>query len=884
MPAMTPRRAPRRLGARATAIRLACLAIAAGSLAGLVFVGTGSRAAANVDSSITIAWTGDASAASADQPARDPSSPHYAEFKNLAVTVSQSQALGDQAVTVNVSGFSGTRAATDELGRTWTNAMNFVQAMQCWGDPSAANFRNTCEWGGRYVGNNGLGNTVYFDNVFRTSSSSIPADAANPVDVPFTTAGGTTVTGREVVDATGTSYPLLSYFGPDTSNELQSARIKSDGTGRFDFELQTADQAPQLGCGQAGHLRCWLVVVPRGTVYGGNGPSCSGIKDRTFQPYSYGRTDSIQAGSPLNPGCDYWDNRIVVPLDFNQVGVTCPSGGTEQRVIGSQLLVGAMASWQPALCTNVGATYSFAANPDSVARLQLLDKKAGLAFGSFPVVRSELDDPTAEIEYDATQLSYSPVAIGATTVSYFAEGANGRISSLNLSPRLVAKLLTQSYIFEIPHTAVDSNDNFAHLGTVNQHYIYLNQDPDFQALNANWQDFISNPALILPGPSGADALRQLWKWIQADDEARAWLGGAPDPWGMTVNPYYLPSGSAGAQVPTFDANGQLVKSGGAVVTRQVGLSNPDGTPMSIGSSTLDYFLKADETQVPLKLTIEKSRFDSIQFQPYTDGFLTAARQAFRADPQAKTTWDPLKVNAAGDLGDWVSPGPQIPGQRFVISISDEASTVRYALDAAALRTANGSDFVQPDEAGMTAALSALKVQGTTSVKQVDPASVTGAGYPLTTVVYATVNLSGTDSAARGSLAKMIRYIAGSGQTPGPQIGQLPAGYLPLTDELKQQASAAATAVENWAPPATTPPITTTTSNSGPTSGVDSSSGAGSTPGATSGPTITASAPDSTEVTPAVEVSAGRAGLAISLGFGVAGAIFAPLLFRGRGLL
>ena len=90
-----------------------------------------------------------------------------------------------------------------------------------------------------------------------------------------------------------------------------------------------------------------------------------------------GRPNSLQAGSPLNPGCDYWDNRIVVPLQFTPTGVTCPAGAQERAIIGSQLLINAMASWQPYLCNKIGSTFNFAANPDSVARLQLLDGRCG---------------------------------------------------------------------------------------------------------------------------------------------------------------------------------------------------------------------------------------------------------------------------------------------------------------------------------------------------------------------------------------------------------------------------------------------------------------------------------------------------------------------------
>ena len=38
--------------------------------------------------------------------------------------------------------------------------------------------------------------------------------------------------------------------------------------------------------------------------------------------------------------------------------------------------------------------------------------------------------------------------------------------------------------------------------------------------------------------SDSDVMYALTSYINADPEARAWLNGTPDPWGMTVNPAY----------------------------------------------------------------------------------------------------------------------------------------------------------------------------------------------------------------------------------------------------------------------------------------------------------------------------------------------------------
>jgi hypothetical protein len=865
---------------RALVVRIACVLIAVASLGGIAFSGTlSAKADANADSSLTVSWTGDTGSAASIQPTRDTSGFEYNEFKNIKVTVEQTQNLIDQAVRVDVSGFSGgTQSAADGTGQIWSTATNFVQAMQCWGDPSSPNFRQTCEWGGRFAANNGLGSSVYGDNVYRIAARDVSPTADHTTDNPFVARDGGSFPAYQVPDDSGNKeYPIAEEFGVDSSNEQNGARIKDDGTGSFDFEMQSSIQAPHLGCGSStSTLKCYLVLVPRGTVYGGHDASCSAIYAPGGAPYTYGLSPAIQAGSPMNPGCDYWKNRIVVPLQFNPVAGVC-AGGAEENVIGSQLLISAMASWQPTLCTTVGTPISFNTNPDSVARAQLLEGKADAAFTSYPITRDELQDPDDQSAFDHTTVAYAPVAIGGVAVSFLADGVNGQIDHLNLSPRLLAKLLTQSYLFELPLDGTDQgNADYAQLGAVNQSYTYLFQDPDFQALNPNSDDFITNPSLVLPGPSDADAIAQIWKWIQSDAAARDFLNGKPDPWGMTVNPNYLPAGDPAAHVPQFDPT-----TGAKLSTQKaVGFSNLDGSPLSLATAPVNYFPKADESEVPHVLGVESSRYDSIQSSPYVDDFVKSAVVAFRANPGAKTGWDPSATKPDGSRGDWVSGGPQIPGRRFVIAVTDVAATLRYDLDSVGLQAANGTTVTVPTPATMSAAISSgLVATSNPAVRQVDPEKVSGDGYPLTTVVYAAVNLSGSSSAARTSMAKMLTYIVGDGQTEGTQVGQLPDGYLPLSGDLQSQAKAAATAIAMYTGSTNSPDDGTNVggSNNGFGDG-GGDSGSGPSGSSSSGPHIVSLGTSKEGMTPADSSTPfGQLFLGIALIVGLVGAVFAPLV-------
>ena len=906
-----PRDESPRTRRRIRAVRVASATLVAFAIAGLIVAGPLQQpvdAATTGASQLTVKWSGDNSTASAFQPTRVTSSPHFAEFKNISISVAQTTGIIDQAVRVSVTGFAGTLGSTNFA----TNEKNFLQAMQCWGpDPLAANFNETCQWGGRYTTNNGLGNSVYSDNTLRVGP--LDVDLARPTDhdVPFRTADGQSISGKPVLVNKVAKYPILDFFGPSTTNEVTSARVGTDGTGYFNFETQTADQAPQLGCGTAAHLRCWLVVVPRGTVFGGNGESCSGIRDpaNDYNLYPYGRRNSVQAGSPINLNCDYWKNRVVVPLDFSPVGSKCAVGSSEVRVIGSQLMVGAMSSWQPALCQTVKSTFSFATNPDSIARAQLIESgtsTANIAYTGFPVSPGGLLTDFEREVLAKTKLSYAPVAVSGVVIGFNAEFYGGRQQQLVVSPRLMAKFLTQSYKFTVPSNTSDPAKNFAHLGAVNRKYTYLNQDPEFQALNpTNFNQFTANPGIVLPGPSGADSIRQVWRWILADKDAVAFLNGTPDPSGMTVNPYYLPKGDPRAVVPWWldDAKKYLETS----VERPVGLSNIDGSPQKLSESTLDVFPKDDESLVPLDnvdhqtgVVRERTRFDSIQFSPFTDNMLSGARQAFRADPNSKTTWDPIKTNAANEAGDWVSSGPQLPGAKFMMTITDSPSAARYGLDTASLVVPNSTSAIKADATGMSNALTALRATSLDSVKQIDPAQVAANGYPLTIVTYAGINLTKSTPAARSTISDMLRQVTTAGQVSGSGIGDLPAGYLPLSTELAAQATTSANEVARYSPPPVDSATVASTDVAPTGKGAYAQDPyvASSAPGragaatpasaAAADPSIRAGVDKQITLRTAAAVSASgpvaRTGLAIFLGVGLAGFLISPILFRGRGFL
>jgi hypothetical protein len=83
-------------------------------------------------------------------------------------------------------------------------------------------------------------------------------------------------------------------------------------------------------------------------------------------------------------------------------------------------------------------------------------------------------------------------------------------------------------------------------------------------------------------------------------------------------------------------------------------------------------------------------------------------------------------------------------------------------------------------------------------------------YPLTSITYAAIRPLSLDQTARDQYAALLDYAAGPGQVVGTDVGQLPAGYLPLPAALATQTRAAAVQVRTMQPPAPTTTTSTTT--------------------------------------------------------------------------
>ncbi|MPY30512.1 hypothetical protein FNH09_04055 [Streptomyces adustus] len=703
----------------------------------------------------------------------------YDDFSGLKVTVHQTKDLRSQGVRVSWEG--GKPTSEGDFRR------DYLQIMQCWGDDAAGPTREQCVFGATGVPV-ALGTLAQSRSVVAGSGGL----ASDPEETQYTGANAF-VPFRPVGSlppTTSTKDP--TYFGALDTNEQAGARVFAGGSGEVNFEVQDATEAPHLGCGMntaaAGATpvprRCWLVVVPRGT----HNPDGTDVT-RTGE-------DGTVDGSPLTT--TNWAQRMVVPLYFAQVDEFCPAGQAERPTAGSELVTDAVTSWQPKLCSATDSTFAFTQGGEEEARNQVLATTADSPLLGFTVA------PVAPQE-GAAKVVQAPVAVSGIAVAFFIESPSGVVQKMRLTPRLVAKMLTHSYQKDVslaqghaPHLAGNP--------------AFFDEDPEFRKLNPEFPVLQGQPRSLMVPLQSSDTTKLVWNWLQTDAEARDFLAGKADPWGMKVNPYFkdldLAESTSLTDFPKVDP------------TVTDALAN--GTP-------------------PLTYTIT-------DLDPYTADLHDGALRTLRGNNNRTIQWqagDNSPPKLINDAAMW--------GQRAVLAVVDTASAQRYGLATAALRNADGT-FVEPTTATLTAGVAAMRATAAdASVLDPDPSRAKGQAYPLTAVAYAAASVD-QDAAARTAYAQFIRYAAGPGQTPGLSAGRLPAGYAPLPARQREQAETAADELERGASGSQSP--AGTGGSGGVTSAGDTggSTGATDSGGASGGTAAGAAAAGGTGTTPPASAS------------------------------
>lgn len=546
----------------------------------------------------------------------------------------------------------------------------------------------------------------------------------------------------------------------------------ADGRGQADFAVWTAAENASLGCSI--EVACSLVAVPIvgvscdswGTKLPAGQPqltkdgnpltesqlSTADTTCRKTGAYQPGESRSSQTTDQAVRGnlwwsASNWRNRITVPLTFAATGAVCDAISEESplKLIGSVVLNELTASWRPTFCTTEDLfTFTHVQQADTLARTLINTGEIDGAFSTAPVA-----------DGFARPVVQAPIAFGGFAIAFSIDDADKqRRESLNLNARLVAKLLTSSYpadsVVKSNHPSIGGNP------------LNMTLDPEFQALNPGIPESSSleAAAALQVFSSSSDLVWALTSWVDGDPEARAWLNGTPDPWGMTVNEAYraidLPIDNWPLRddfvAPQWyqDQNACYGKSPTPFMQL---IANP---PSNLST-------------VALNLQYANS---SVSTVCRYDGY----------DP----TTLPLKQQ-----------GRQTVGYRFVLGVVSLSAARRYNLRTAALQTSSaslagqtyavaGRTFVGPDDAGLQGAAELMKADkkaGTWSLDYAKLSTPEGrSAYPGAMPVYALVPTQGLDETTSTRLAKFLCYAGTDGQVSGLANGQLPPGYLPVTAE------------------------------------------------------------------------------------------------------
>ncbi|MCW2524747.1 MAG: hypothetical protein JWO63_3082 [Frankiales bacterium] len=660
------------------------------------------------------------------------------------------------------------------------------------------------------------------------------------------------------------------------------------GNGSTKFVVNTADTNASLGCSDT--VPCALVAIPimgiscdaQGTAEvtpGAALPPADVPTDQTKTFSKCSQTGAYPAGVPGTQGsagttaqlsvtgqlwwsASNWRNRIAIPLTFAQSASVCGvvSKAKALSFFGSESLLEATQQWAPAFCLNPKLFPIAHVQQSEVAAKNLL--QAGLTNVSTNPKKEvwQYTGPEAVFQGEPPATPFTnpivqaPTAVSGFAISYVMDDAKGNeYTSLKLNARLLAKLLTMSYpaypdvksgwktysvttnkVTTQPYAALANNP------------LDLAVDPEFLALNPGMTNQninqLESSATLYAMSGDSDVMTALTSYINSDPDARAWLDGKPDPWGMVVNPNYRGIALPVSQWPQLDTYYDSLNSNECMADNQAPILPLIAAPVS------------DPSIIPFNV------------------------QYGIANSQVVCTYANDLDNAANRQ--LVALGREDPGIRFILGVTSIADADRYQLNTAALQTQRpagpdatfsdlaGRTYVAPTDDSLKAAAQLLTPDtelGTWTLPydkiRTDPDDALA--YPGTMLLstdIATQYLSASDAA---QYAQFLNFVAGTGQVSGLANGNLAAGYLPLTaaNGLTQlvnytKAAALAVAAQQGHVPALTgdpPAPTATDAASGPTAAGD---GSPTTPGDSStNPAAIAGGPGDDASSPAASATA-----------------------------
>ena len=255
----------------------------------------------------------------------------------------------------------------------------------------------------------------------------------------------------------------------------------ADGTGSAQFEVRPASNLPQLDCSATNP--CSILVYENDAL-------------------------PIQAGSL--PAA-----RVVIPITFAPSQADCPTiTDFDVRVDGSATSAGLFYAWAAQICQgDSSVVLDYTETSSTTGRENFLSGLIDFGVTALPATEEELSHHPDHREY-----SYAPVAASAVVVAYnLTDPFTGlRIENLVVSPRLVARLVTNSSV----ETFVRDRE-------------LLNINPTVRFPTNG-----INRILVRAERNAATTI--LTSWMSADPEAQKFLAGNDtDTWRVDLNPAYV---------------------------------------------------------------------------------------------------------------------------------------------------------------------------------------------------------------------------------------------------------------------------------------------------------------------------------------------------------
>lgn len=721
-----------------------------------------------------------------DQRLRDAADMAFGQANGLgglSLTVSQTSNLQNQSVTVS---FTGAAPAASSNGAS----TSYLQVFQCWGKPGADNKPDpaatepdpaTCQFGATGLDGD-ISNTAHQRSLLNDPlvrggdwEAADPVSPSMNLPAPFAA-----VTGEKtrITDGFNLSEYRNPFFSQTSTNEFSRFLSSEQGAGSRTFEVQSGAEASGLGCGYRPDApsvaKCWLVAVPRTAAM-----------------------DAILPAGPLAPSL--WAMRMQVPLQFQDIAAVCPTDQAATLSVGSEALSAAMKSWIPAVCEARKFTLGFSPLADLQARTQLQQPDT-LAFITRPAAGdlNALYVPTALAGVvvamtidNACTAAFTPYTLADCGYRDKAEWETdkarsaGLVRDLKLNARLLAKLLTQSYVqHTAPASAADAPFTKPGSTAYGQPMTYsIQNDPEFTALNPKGLGSSGNISPPVVEGLRSDAAAAVWDWLLNDKDSRGFLNGCPDPSGMTINPFYSTRTYAECQDQASVLDGLAARK---IAETQA----PDGFTYarqsypSEGAAYPQVYWAQRQALRNSDGTIDQPALTVGDQYSRVQDMAAAALNTVRAQPASTTNWCADCSPPA-----YKSVARQGYGSRSVLSITDAASAAKFQLPTAQLCNVAGTDCVGATTSSLQAAAAQFEPTGTAGVMR--PASTPdySTAYPLTLPIYGAVNLAAVSQPQAATFAQLFSYISTDGQKTGFRSGMLPPGYAPLTPSLLESAQA-----------------------------------------------------------------------------------------------